>query len=95
MITMKRNKIVRHNYGKKVLSLFGFGLYSLIPLSIYCVVIFIETFFIVGFFTNKLNYILGVLLLILHFSNWIVMDIAPIGQLAVIFFFLKYKDYTF
>lgn len=61
----------------------------------YCVVIFIETFFIVGFFTNKLNYILGVLLLILHFSNWIVMDIAPIGQLAVIFFFLKYKDYTF
>ena len=58
----------------------------------YCVSVFIETFFVIGFFTKKWDFILGLLLICFHFSNWVVMDIAPIGQLSVIFFFLKYKD---
>ena len=57
----------------------------------YCSTIFIECFFVIGFFTNKLNYTLGILLLIFHLSNWIIMDIAPIGQLSVVFLFLNYK----
>lgn len=57
----------------------------------YCVTIFIECFFVIGFFTNKLNYTLGILLVIFHLSNWIIMDIAPIGQLPVIYLLLNYK----
>ena len=58
----------------------------------YSVSVFIESFFVIGFFTKKWDFILGLLLICFHFSNWVVMDIAPIGQLSVIFFFLKYKD---
>lgn len=60
----------------------------------YCISFALESFFAIGFFTKKWDYILGFLLLIFHFTNWIVMDIAPIGQLSVIFFFLKYKDFS-
>ena len=58
----------------------------------YCTTALLESFFIVGFFTKKFDYLLGIILLCFHFSNWIVMDIAPIGQLTVIYFMLKSKD---
>ena len=67
--------------------------HTYITYLLYCVSVFIESFFVIGFFTKKWDYILGLLLMCFHFSNWVVMDIAPIGQLSVIFFFLKYKDF--
>jgi len=67
--------------------------HTYIAYLMYCISVFIESFFVIGFFTKKWDYVLGLLLICFHFSNWVVMDIAPIGQLSVIFFFFKYKDY--
>jgi len=54
----------------------------------YSVIIF-EIVFLTGFFTKRVDFLFGIVLVFFHFSNWIVMDISPIGQLSVIFFFLK------
>ena len=51
----------------------------------------IEFIFIITFFSKKYDFWIGILLLILHISNWIFMDIAPIGQLSVIYFFIYSK----
>ena len=48
----------------------------------------IEFIFIITFFSKKYDFWIGILLLILHISNWIFMDIAPIGQLSVIYLFI-------
>jgi hypothetical protein len=48
----------------------------------------IEFIFIITFFSKKYDLWIGILLLILHISNWIFMDIAPIGQLSVIYLFI-------
>lgn len=55
---------------------------------LFCTTVFLESFFIIGFFTKKWDYILGILLICFHFSNWIIMDISPIGQYSVLFYFL-------
>jgi hypothetical protein len=42
----------------------------------------VELIMTIGFFTRKFDKWLGVLLLTFHLFNWLIMDIAPFGQLA-------------
>ena len=44
----------------------------------------IELTTIAGFFTKRFDKWIAVLLLLFHFSNWFIMDIAPFGQIAFI-----------
>lgn len=44
--------------------------------------IVIELLALVGFFTKKYDRWIAFLLYAFHFTNWIIMDIAPIGQLG-------------
>ncbi len=54
----------------------------------------IELTSVAGFFTKRFDKIIAVLLLIFHFSNWFIMDIAPIGQISFIaLLFLKKSDF--
>lgn len=47
---------------------------------------------LVGFFTKKFDKHLTIIILVFHFANWFIMDIAPIGQIAFIFtLFYSYK----
>lgn len=46
--------------------------------------ILLELFAFVGFFTRKYDLWIGVALLLFHLGDWIIMDIAPFGQLAFI-----------
>ena len=39
---------------------------------------------ITGFFTKRFDRWLAMLILLFHFTNWVLMDIAPLGQLAFI-----------
>ena len=39
---------------------------------------------LVGFFTKRFDAKLALLILLFHFANWFIMDIAPIGQIAFI-----------
>ena len=39
---------------------------------------------IVGFFTKRFDSYLAIFILLFHFANWFIMDIAPIGQIAFI-----------
>ena len=39
---------------------------------------------LIGFFTKRFDTYLAIIILIFHFSNWFIMDIAPIGQIAFI-----------
>ena len=61
---------------------------------LFCTAVVLESFFIIGFFTKKWDYLLGILLICFHFSNWIIMDIAPLGQFSVIFYFLLYYKFN-
>jgi hypothetical protein len=58
----------------------------------------LEFSIIIGFFTKRFDTYLAILILIFHFANWFIMDIAPIGQIAFIstLFFsrtLQWKSY--
>lgn len=44
----------------------------------------IELSAIIGFFTKRLDKLLAIVLLLFHFCNWFIMDIAPFGQMAFI-----------
>ncbi len=55
---------------------------------LFCTTVALESFFVIGFFTKKWDHELGILLIFFHFSNWIIMDISPIGQFSIIFYFL-------
>jgi hypothetical protein len=55
---------------------------------LFCSTVALESFFVIGFFTKKWDHELGILLIFFHFSNWIIMDISPIGQFSIIFYFL-------
>jgi hypothetical protein len=46
-----------------------------------------EFFAIFGFFTKKLDKLIGALLIIFHLFNWLLMDIAPLGQLSILSIF--------
>ena len=52
--------------------------------SIYVIAALCELLLIIGFFTKKFDRQLALLILIFHFVNWFIMDIAPIGQIAFI-----------
>ena len=57
------------------------------PAAAYCLYLasFIaETTTIIGFFTKKFDKWIGVILLVFHFGNWFIMDIAPFGHIAFI-----------
>ncbi len=48
----------------------------------------------IGFFTKRYDAQLAILILLFHFTNWFIMDIAPIGQIAFIctlFFSRKFE----
>ena len=38
----------------------------------------------IGFFTKRFDTYLAIFILLFHFTNWFIMDIAPIGQIAFI-----------
>ncbi|RYD82829.1 MAG: hypothetical protein EOP53_02615 [Sphingobacteriales bacterium] len=46
--------------------------------------IVVELSALAGFFTKKYDWLLGCLLISFHFGNWILMDIAPFGQIAFV-----------
>ncbi len=56
----------------------------------------IELLPVIGFFTKKYDWILFSLLLLFHFINWIIMDIAPIGQITLLlsFILLKWNEHS-
>jgi hypothetical protein len=39
---------------------------------------------IIGFFTKRFDKWIAIVILAFHFSNWFIMDIAPLGQIAFI-----------
>ena len=39
---------------------------------------------LIGFFTKRFDTYLAIIILIFHFANWFIMDIAPVGQIAFI-----------
>ncbi|MEN9963122.1 MAG: hypothetical protein RL582_217, partial [Bacteroidota bacterium] len=47
-----------------------------------------ESFCLIGFFTRKFDKFIGMVLILLHIGIWIIMDIAPIGQMSLLFYFL-------
>ncbi len=49
---------------------------------LYLLSFFIELSVIIGFYTKRCDKILAVMLLLFHFSNWFIMDIAAFGQIA-------------
>ncbi len=51
---------------------------------LYLTSFFVEFILFIGFFTKKFDHILAILILIFHFANWFLMDIAPFGQIAFI-----------
>jgi len=63
-----------------------------ISTGLYLIGFSIEAFCLVGFFTTKYDKIIGLLLIMLHLCIWLVMDIAPIGQISL-FIFLIIIDY--
>ena len=44
----------------------------------------LELIAIVGFFTKRFDTQIGIIILFFHFTNWFIMDIAPLGQIAFI-----------
>ena len=60
---------------------------------LYILSFFAELIVVVGFFTIKFDKWLAAILLTFHLGNWIVMDLAPIGQLAFICLFFLSKDF--
>ena len=59
--------------------------------ALYIIAAASELMMLIGFFTKKFDRQLTIIILAFHFSNWFIMDIAPIGQLAFIFT-LFYSD---
>lgn len=55
-----------------------------ISFALYLSAICIELFTLTGFFTKRFDKLIGISLIIFHFSSWLIMDIAPMGQLAFI-----------
>jgi len=55
--------------------------------------IILEMSTVIGFFTKKHDKLIGIFLIIFHLFNWLLMDIAPIGQLSVlsIFFLIPFN----
>lgn len=53
--------------------------------ELYLTAICIEFITIIGFFTKRIDIWIGISLIIFHLASWIIMDIAPIGQLAFIY----------
>ena len=44
----------------------------------------LEFVVVIGFFTKRFDTQLAILILLFHFTNWFIMDIAPFGQIAFI-----------
>lgn len=60
----------------------------IVSFILFCTTVVLECIFVIGFFTKKWDYVFGMLLICFHLSNWIIMDISPIGQFSVVFYFL-------
>ena len=53
----------------------------------------VELVTVAGFLSKKFDYILGIFLLGFHFANWVLMDIAPFGQIAFICLLFMHKAF--
>ena len=53
----------------------------------------IELIAVIGFFTRRFDRFIGVAILLFHFANWFIMDIAPIGQIAFVCLLFADKKY--
>ena len=49
---------------------------------------------LIGFFTKRFDLQLAFLMLVFHFTNWFIMDIAPIGQIAFIYTLFVSKKFA-
>jgi hypothetical protein len=63
-----------------------------ISTGLYLLGLVVELTCLVGFFTRKYDRIIGILLIMMHLSIWFIMDIAPIGYLSLLIFFIIEKD---
>lgn len=52
--------------------------------ALFLVSVLLELIVVIGFFTQKFDKWLAIIILIFHFSNWFLMDIAPFGQIAFV-----------
>ena len=52
--------------------------------SLYTASVVLELFVIVGFFSKRFDKWIALFILLFHFSNWFMMDIAPLGQIAFV-----------
>lgn len=55
-----------------------------ISYTLYLAGFLLELFAVIGFFTKKYDKVLCISLLLFHFVNWFLMDIAPFGQITFI-----------
>jgi hypothetical protein len=58
--------------------------HSSVSYFLFVVGVLIELSAVLGFFTKKFDTKIAVLLILFHSANWILMDIAPIGQVGFI-----------
>jgi hypothetical protein len=59
-----------------------------ISTGLYLMSFVLEALCLVGFFTTKYDKKIGVLLVMMHLCIWLLMDIAPIGQISLLTFLL-------
>ena len=52
--------------------------------SLFVTSVVLELLVIVGFFTKRFDKWIAIFILLFHFSNWFMMDIAPLGQIAFV-----------
>lgn len=51
---------------------------------LYTISVVLESIVLIGFFTKKIDRWLAIVIFLFHITNWVIMDIAPIGQIAFI-----------
>jgi hypothetical protein len=62
---------------------------------LYVCSIVIELLALIGFFTKRYDRWIAIMLYAFHFTNWIIMDIAPVGQLGFLaLLFCRNTDFT-
>lgn len=58
--------------------------HHLVSYSLFIASIILELVSLVGFFSKSFDKLIAVLVLLFHFTNWFIMDIAPFGQIAFV-----------
>ncbi len=75
---------LEHNFSARTaLNIYLIGHPSIARILFLCGTV-LEFIPFMGFFTKRFDAQLAILILLFHFTNWFIMDIAPIGQIAFI-----------